>query len=126
MVPTEQSNLYKRLEINPNASQEEIRKSYLQMAKKWHPDSSLSENSHNQFLAVSEAFEVLSDSTRRKEYDRSIKISGETSGTCGFDFRDYVKKNPNLNRNFRRERRKRSSSNKTFEKILRENFYCYP
>ena len=121
MIPTEQSNLYQRLGINPHASPEEIRKAYLQMAKKWHPDASSFQDSHLQFLAVSEAFETLSDTERRREYDHILRILTKANENPGFDFQDYATKS-NLNRNFKRERRKKASS-KIFEKILRENFF---
>ena len=121
MIPTEQSNLYQRLGINPNASPEEIKKAYLQMAKKWHPDASSLQDSHTQFLAVSEAFETLSNQEKRREYDYLLKILTKANENPGFDFKDYAPKY-NLNKNFKRERRKKASS-KIFEKILRENFF---
>ena len=123
MTPTEQSNLYRRLEINPNASSSEIRKAYLQMAKKWHPDSSLLGNSHTQFLAISEAFEVLSDSERRREYDKSIKVFERKDENHDFGFEDYATQT-NLNRDFRRERKRRNSY-RSFEELLRKHFYSY-
>ena len=122
MIPTEQSNLYQRLGVNQDANSGEIRKAYLQMAKKWHPDASSFQDSHIQFLAVSEAFETLSDTERRREYDNILRILTKANENTGFDFQDYAPQH-NLNRNFKKERRRKTNSSKTFEKILRENFF---
>lgn len=44
--------------------------SWLQLAKKYHPDTNKSDsNAHKRFTEVSEAYEVLSDSQQRKQYD---------------------------------------------------------
>ena len=63
---------YSILGVERNASEEEVKKAYKVLAKKWHPDK----NPNNQevatkkFKEVSEAYQVLGDSTKRKEYDR--------------------------------------------------------
>jgi len=64
---------YSILGIGRNASEEEVKKAYKALAKKWHPDK----NPNNQevatkkFKEVSEAYQILGDSAKRKEYDRS-------------------------------------------------------
>lgn len=65
-------NYYETLEIEKNASEEEIRKAYKKMAIKWHPDKNLNnkEESENKFKEVSEAYEVLSDSNKKEIYDK--------------------------------------------------------
>ncbi|MBN2681011.1 MAG: DnaJ domain-containing protein [Bacteroidales bacterium] len=50
---------YKILEINPGATKEEIKKSYRRLVKKYHPDVSKLPDSHEKFIAVSEAYEML-------------------------------------------------------------------
>ena len=63
---------YSILGIGRNASEEEVKKAYKALAKKWHPDK----NPNNQevatkkFKEVSEAYQILGDSVKRKEYDR--------------------------------------------------------
>ncbi|XP_065556295.1 protein tumorous imaginal discs, mitochondrial-like isoform X2 [Artemia franciscana] len=61
---------YDILGVPRNASVKEIKKAYYQLAKKYHPDTNKSDpNSGKKFQEVSEAYEVLSDDTKRKEYD---------------------------------------------------------
>ena len=63
---------YDILGINQNASQEEIKKAYFEMAKKYHPDAG-DETEIQKFHEVAEAYKVLSDSDSRKAYDLSLE-----------------------------------------------------
>ncbi len=71
--PSQVQDLYLRLGIPKNATQEQIKQAYRQLALKYHPDRNLgnSDSAHENFIAVSEAFEVLSDETKRRRYDFS-------------------------------------------------------
>ena len=62
-------SLYERLEVSPNASGNEIRKSYLRLSLKLHPDKTEKIEDHCRFKRVLHAYEVLRDSVLRKEYD---------------------------------------------------------
>ena len=66
--------LYEILEINnKSATLEEIKRARDKLAKKWHPDkNNNSEESKIKFQEVQDAYEILSDSQKRKEYDKSI------------------------------------------------------
>lgn len=75
--PSEIKNPYERLEVNENSTYEEIKKSYRAKALYWHPDKNPKrrERAHFEFIAVSEAFEVLS-----KKIDKNkdqLKYSSE-------------------------------------------------
>lgn len=61
---------YKVLDVNRNASTEEIKKQYRKLARKYHPDLNPN-NAHaeQKFKQVNEANEVLSDPDKRKKYD---------------------------------------------------------
>ena len=74
---TKTSNLYQILEIEQNATVEIIRKSYKKLSLKYHPDklikTNLSEEEKTtQFIKIREAYEILSDSHKRKQYDREL------------------------------------------------------
>ncbi|XP_011333226.1 protein tumorous imaginal discs, mitochondrial isoform X2 [Ooceraea biroi] len=63
-------NYYEILGVSKNASAKDIKKAYYQLAKKYHPDTNKGDpSSGKKFQEVSEAYEVLSDDVKRKEYD---------------------------------------------------------
>jgi len=62
---------YKILEVGKNASQDDIKKSYRKLAKKWHPDKNKSEGSDEKFKEITEAYEILSDEKKRMIYDKN-------------------------------------------------------
>jgi curved DNA-binding protein len=62
---------YKILGINKSASDDEIKKAYRKMARKFHPDVNPDDKeAHKKFQQVNEANEVLSDPEKRKKYDK--------------------------------------------------------
>jgi molecular chaperone DnaJ len=68
---------YKILGISKDAKPSEIKKSYRERAKIFHPDANKgSKKSENQFKVLSEAYGVLSDTKKRKEYDRKRSQKG--------------------------------------------------
>ena len=68
---------YEILEINKGASEDVIKAAYKALAKKYHPDNNKmnSELCEEKLKQLNEAYEVLSDSEKRKRYDESIKYS---------------------------------------------------
>jgi curved DNA-binding protein CbpA len=64
------SNYYDILEVNNHASNSEIKRSFRNLALKYHPDKNKnSEDSKHKFMEIIEAYEVLSDETARRDYD---------------------------------------------------------
>jgi len=61
---------YEILGISKTASQEEIKSAYKKLAKKYHPDVSKDIDATEKFKEISEAYAVLSDSTKKSQYDQ--------------------------------------------------------
>jgi len=84
---------YELLGVDKNASDDDIKKAYRRLAKKYHPDISKEEGAAEKFKEIGEAYEVLSDPQKRKMYDTygSAAFEGAfgangAGGFGGFDF----------------------------------------
>jgi curved DNA-binding protein len=60
---------YKILGVERNATEEDIKKAYRKLARKYHPDVSKEQNAKEKFQEVSEAYETLRDKEKRAAYD---------------------------------------------------------
>ncbi|XP_039296938.1 dnaJ homolog subfamily C member 16 [Nilaparvata lugens] len=60
---------YKILGIHKSALAPEIRKAYKQLAKEWHPDKNNNPGAEDKFVEITQAYELLSDPERRRQYD---------------------------------------------------------
>lgn len=60
---------YQILETDKRATPEEIKRAYRKLAKKYHPDRSGYEHADKLFAQINEAYEVIGDPERKKEYD---------------------------------------------------------
>jgi len=63
---------YALIGVARDASQEEIKRAYFQAAQKFHPDKNTAAGETELFLNVQQAYEVLSNPTRRKQYDATL------------------------------------------------------
>jgi len=70
---------YEILGLESKATSDDIKKAYRELAKKYHPDINRSSTSEELFKLISEAYEVLSDDAKRKEYDiyRKLELGEE-------------------------------------------------
>ena len=75
---------YETLGVQKDASQEDIKRAYRALARKYHPDVSDEQNAEEKFKDVNAAYEVLSDPEKRSMYDRYGK--DVPPGFGGFDF----------------------------------------
>lgn len=90
---------YKTLGVDKNASDEEIKRSFRKLAKKYHPDVNKEEGAQEKFKEIGEAYSVLSDPNKRKQYDQfgSAAFDGSAGsgfggfggGFSGFGFEDF-------------------------------------
>ncbi|OQY36628.1 MAG: J domain-containing protein [Chloroflexota bacterium] len=66
----EYKDYYKVLGVNRDATQEDIKKAFRKLARKYHPDVKGSESSEEKFKEINEAYQVLSDTEKRQKYDQ--------------------------------------------------------
>jgi curved DNA-binding protein len=82
---------YERLGVSKTATDDDIKKQYRRLARKYHPDVSKEKDAEEQFKSVKEAYEVLKDPEKRKMYD---KMGHNPDGSAfnpppDFDFNQY-------------------------------------
>ena len=90
---------YEILGVNKGASKDEIKKAFYKLAHKYHPDKK--EGNEAKFKQVNEAYQVLSDDTKRSKYDQfgsgfenmgsasAGGFGGSQQGFSGFDFSGF-------------------------------------
>lgn len=89
---------YSILNVNRRSSPKEIKDSFLKLSKIYHPDNTKS-GSHNKFIKLNEAYEVLSDAAKRRVYDSTTRPVQPSShsypvGSRPFKDQEHIKRDP--------------------------------
>ncbi len=63
-------SLYDTLDVSQGASADEIKKAYRRLARKYHPDINKEPEAEEKFKEINAAYEILSDSTKKTQYDQ--------------------------------------------------------
>lgn len=86
----ERFDYYEILEVSKTSDKETIKKAYRKMALKYHPDRNPDDKeAEEMFKKINEAYEVLSDESKRQIYDRYGKEGLEDNGFSGFSGKDF-------------------------------------
>jgi len=81
---SKRKDYYKILGIEKDANETQIKKAYRQMAIKWHPDKNPNNDEADaRFKDIGEAYETLSDPTKRDRYDRGLDIEPDPGDMFG-------------------------------------------
>ena len=81
---------YEVLGVAKDASSDEIKRAFRKLAKKYHPDVSKEPDAAEKFKEAQEAYAVLSDETKRSQYDQYGHAAfDQMNGGAGFDFSDF-------------------------------------
>lgn len=86
----EKRDYYEVLGVSKTASQDEIKSAFRKLAKKYHPDINKDADAPEKFKEAQEAYAVLSDETKRKQYDQFGHAAFQQgAGGGGYDFSDF-------------------------------------
>lgn len=81
---------YDILGVSRSADQEEVKRAYRRLARKFHPDVNKDPGAEDKFKEINRAYEVLSDSEARSRYDRFGEAGVSGAGAAGYqDFGDF-------------------------------------
>lgn len=98
MAAKEKRDYYEVLGVDKNASDEDIKRAFRKLAKQYHPDVNKEEGAADKFKEIGEAYSVLSDASKRKQYDQFGHAAFDANGGAnpfggadfgGFDFGDF-------------------------------------
>ena len=87
----EKRDYYEVLGVSKTATDSEIKSAFRRLAKKYHPDVCKEPDAAEKFKEAQEAYAVLSDASKRQQYDQygHAAFQGGPGGTGGFDFSGF-------------------------------------
>lgn len=114
-------DFYKILGVNQNATQDEIKTAFRKLAKEFHPDlhsnNPLANLANEKFKEINEAYEVLSDESKRKEYD-NLRLQNDNNS-----FRNTTSEKRETDTNNNYYNNKSQSSGQGFEREYKKQEY---
>lgn len=86
----EKRDYYEVLGVGKGATDDELKKAYRKLAKQYHPDTNPGDTSaESKFKEASEAYAILSDSDKRRQYDQFGHSAFDGAGGGGFDYSNF-------------------------------------
>ena len=79
-------NYYKILGVNRGSTEEDIKKAYRKLALKFHPDKNKESDAEEKFKEIAEAYEVLSDQSKKSKYDNSHRRNSTPNHNYAWSF----------------------------------------
>ncbi|MBW4440663.1 MAG: DnaJ domain-containing protein [Plectolyngbya sp. WJT66-NPBG17] len=105
-MATETLTHYQILDLDPTATQAEIKQAYRRLAKKFHPDSNRATASHDKISRVNAAYEILGDPQSRRSYDQQLQYAEqlETAGFSESEMRSHRERTEAAQAQYRKQR----------------------
>ncbi|MDY7003589.1 MAG: DnaJ domain-containing protein [Cyanobacteriota bacterium] len=97
---------YKTLNVNPTATQGQIKQAYRRLAKLFHPDANTEIADHERIISINKAYEVLGDPQLRKSYDRQ--------------FNKHDRKYTNTKQNYQKQNKRGNNADEHLHKWLNQ------
>ena len=83
-MATNKRDYYEVLGVSKGASDEEIKRAFRKLAKQYHPDVNKEPGADEKFKEIGEAYSVLSDESKRRQYDQFGHAAFDQAGGAGF------------------------------------------
>ncbi|MBD1846120.1 J domain-containing protein [Cyanobacteria bacterium FACHB-63] len=93
---------YQILDLDPTATQTEIKQAYRRLAKEFHPDSNRATASHEKISRINAAYEVLGDPQSRRSYDQQLRYLD--AGLSEAELRSRRQRSEEAQAQYRRQR----------------------
>lgn len=109
-------DLYQILEVFPSASDQDVKKAFRKMAKKYHPDVYKGINKEH-IKKILEAYNLLKNPAKRTEYDKHLRLKNMKSNP---DYKEYERKMKESGQEFSHEMYEEMKKQAQKEKTVRE------
>lgn len=111
------SDHYQILDVEPNATQAEIKKAYRRLAKLFHPDSNQETADHDKIARINAAYEILGDPQSRKSYDQALRYASQlgAAGSVAQGFGERQQRTAAAQERYRQQRQAEQDVDKQFK-----------